>query len=261
MLSGGKRGRSLATDILAKYAADQPDVLADLLMAGDDKQFAVIYPIFHEQGTRGLPVMIREIDKNPAANAADDAKEMLAKRQANAAVALLRMNQPARVWPLLKHNCDPRVRSYLIHRLSPLGADAGVIRKHLDEEADVTIRRALLLSLGEFDEKAFSVEARLALRAQDTRDVSHGYRPGCACVGGMAAPAVAAERMAQAGQRGMGQGQGATGQASAKQSAASGEGPREEPAAVVRQRAGTDHGDHSGAGGLRDRIAHGGSRS
>ena len=52
------------------------------------------------------------------------AQEKLAKRQANAAVALLRMNQPAKVWPLLKHSPDPRVRSYLIHRLSPLGADA-----------------------------------------------------------------------------------------------------------------------------------------
>ena len=53
------------------------------------------------------------------------AEEKLAKRQANAAVALLRMNQPAKVWPLLKHSPDPRVRSYLIHRLGPLGADAG----------------------------------------------------------------------------------------------------------------------------------------
>ena len=32
--------RSLATDILADYAADNPQVLADLLMDADDKQFA-----------------------------------------------------------------------------------------------------------------------------------------------------------------------------------------------------------------------------
>ena len=63
------------------------------------------------------------------------------------------MNQPAKVWPLLKHSPDPRVRSYLIHRLSPLGADARAIVKRLDEEPDLTIRRALLLSLGEFGEK------------------------------------------------------------------------------------------------------------
>ena len=36
--------RSLATSILADYAADQPRVLADLLMDADEKQFAVIFP-------------------------------------------------------------------------------------------------------------------------------------------------------------------------------------------------------------------------
>ena len=44
--------RSLATDMLADYAADQPQVLADLLMDADDKQFAVIYPKFKEHGER-----------------------------------------------------------------------------------------------------------------------------------------------------------------------------------------------------------------
>ena len=34
--------RSLATDILADYADDNPQVLVDLLMDADDKQFAVI---------------------------------------------------------------------------------------------------------------------------------------------------------------------------------------------------------------------------
>jgi formylglycine-generating enzyme required for sulfatase activity len=63
----------------------------------------------------------------------------------------------------LKHGPDPRVRSYLIHRLSPLGADAGAILKRLAEEPDITIWRALLLGLGEYGEKEFSPEARKAL--------------------------------------------------------------------------------------------------
>src|SRR5205085_11197840 len=36
--------RSLATNLLVDYAADQPQVLADLLMDADEKQFAVLYP-------------------------------------------------------------------------------------------------------------------------------------------------------------------------------------------------------------------------
>ena len=60
-----------------------------------------------------------EIDKKLPSDlpSSDEKREKLAKRQANAAVALLKMNQPAKVWPLLKHSPDPRVRSYLIHRL------------------------------------------------------------------------------------------------------------------------------------------------
>jgi len=157
--------RSLATNILADYAADQPQVLADLLMDADEKQFAVMYPKFKEQGEQGLPVLIGEIDQKLPSNlpSSDVKREKLAKRQANAAVALLKMNQPAKVWPLLKHSPDPRARSYLIHRLSPMGADAKAIVKHLDEEPDVTIRRALLLSLGEFGEKDLPPEDRKGL--------------------------------------------------------------------------------------------------
>jgi formylglycine-generating enzyme required for sulfatase activity len=134
-------------------------------MDADEKQFAVIYPKLKDRGEPGLPVLTAVIDTNLPADlpSSDDKRETLAKRQANAAVALLRMNQPARVWPLLKHSPDPRARSYLIHRLGPLGADAGAIVKQLDLESDVTIRRALVLSLGEYGETEFSAGARNAL--------------------------------------------------------------------------------------------------
>lgn len=273
--------RKLATNLLADYAADQAQVLANLLMDADDKQFAVIYPKFKEQSDQGLPLLAAELDKQAVAGkdkmifeskgliaaddgkvktpngsllakrfevflqagkmyrltmdsqdvdsflvlqdktgkelasdddsggnlnsmivyspssdgsytvvaaalqnqketkdtgtfvlrimemaSGDDGKEKLAKRQANAAVALLRMNQPDKVWPLLKHSADPRLRSYLIHRLHPLGADAGAIVKRLDNEPDITIRRALLLSLGEYGEKDLAPKARAAVLAQ-----------------------------------------------------------------------------------------------
>jgi formylglycine-generating enzyme required for sulfatase activity/Tfp pilus assembly protein PilF len=92
-------------------------------------------------------------------------QDQSAKRQASEAVALLRMDRAEKVWPLLKHSPDPRVRSYLIHALGPLGADARTIVKHLNREPDVTIRRALLLSLGEFGEK-LTREERQALLPQ-----------------------------------------------------------------------------------------------
>ena len=146
--------RNIATNLLADYAAENVGTLADLLIDANPVQFAVVYPKFKEHGQKGLSLLTHVIDtKLPVEMPASDPKrEALAKRQANAAVALLRLNQPETIWPLLRHSPDPRVRSYLIHRLSPLGADPTAIIKRLEEEPDLTIRRALLLSLGEYSE-------------------------------------------------------------------------------------------------------------
>ena len=94
---------------------------------------------------------------------AEGDKERLAKRQASAAVALLRLDRPEHAWPLLKHRPDPRVRSYLIHRLSPLGADPHSLWRRFEAEPDVSARRALLLSLGEFTDKDLPAAARAKL--------------------------------------------------------------------------------------------------
>jgi eukaryotic-like serine/threonine-protein kinase len=152
--------RSLATNILADYAPAQPKLLADLLMDADEKQFAVLYPKFKDHKEYGLPLLTEEADRKPPPDATEGVKERLAKRQANAAVALLRMDRAEKVWSLLKHIPDPTVRSYLIHRLSPLGADPRAIIRRLDEEQEVSIRRALLLSLGEFGPDQLSAADR-----------------------------------------------------------------------------------------------------
>jgi formylglycine-generating enzyme required for sulfatase activity len=93
----------------------------------------------------------------------DEEKERLAKRQANAAVALLRLNQPERVWPLLRHQPDPRVRSYVLARVGVLGADPKALWQRLDAEPDVSARRALLMALGEFGDRELPAAEREAL--------------------------------------------------------------------------------------------------
>jgi formylglycine-generating enzyme required for sulfatase activity/tRNA A-37 threonylcarbamoyl transferase component Bud32 len=161
--------RSLATGLLADYAADQVQVLADLLMDADEKQFAVLYPKFTDQAESALPFLNREVGRELPPHAVESEKERQAKRQANAAVILLLMDHTENVWRLLKHSPDPRVRSYLIHRFGPLGANGRAIVKQLQEEQDVGIRRALILCLGEFGEQAWGQEekTRLVRRLQD----------------------------------------------------------------------------------------------
>jgi formylglycine-generating enzyme required for sulfatase activity len=94
------------------------------------------------------------------------AQDALAKRQAQAAVTLLRLGQAERVWPLLQHRPEPRLRSFLIHRLSPLGADPRALLQRWPREPEVSARRALLLALGTFDEQQLPPTARQPLLAE-----------------------------------------------------------------------------------------------
>ncbi len=54
--------RSVATHLLTEYAAD-PQMLANLLMDADEKQFDVIYRKFRDQGEKGLPILTSELSK------------------------------------------------------------------------------------------------------------------------------------------------------------------------------------------------------
>ena len=150
--------RSLATDIVSRYAADQPQLLADLLLDADERQFSTIYFALVQQSGDVESIFLEELEKSPPVDLpfSHKQREESAKRQANAAVALLRMNRPEKVWPLLKHRTDPRLRSYLIHRIGPLGVDIDLIIQRLALETDITIRRALALSLGGFSRRKIS---------------------------------------------------------------------------------------------------------
>ena len=86
--------------------------------------------------------------------------ETLAKRQANAAAALLRLGESEAAWPLLRHGPDPRRRTYLLHRLGPLGVDAKLVADRLEVEPDASARRALILSLGRYGPEQLPVGLR-----------------------------------------------------------------------------------------------------
>jgi len=101
----------------------------------------------------GRPVVTASVWHRALAVGGDE----LARRQANVAVALVRLRSSDKAWALLKHSPDPSVRSYMVHRLSPCGTDPKAIIERLDIEQDVSIRRALILSLGQFDQDRLSL--------------------------------------------------------------------------------------------------------
>jgi serine/threonine protein kinase/formylglycine-generating enzyme required for sulfatase activity len=149
--------RFFAANILADWAAEQPERLADFLMDADERLFGVIYAKISSHGERAVSLLAAELDRQLPLDARESSRERLAKRQANAAVALLKLKRPAQVWPLLEHSPDPRRRSYLVHRFGPLGADSASLVERLDHESDLSVRRALILSLGpeEFPEESW----------------------------------------------------------------------------------------------------------
>jgi formylglycine-generating enzyme required for sulfatase activity len=143
--------RTLATNVLADYAADRPARLADLLLDADARQFAALYPKLASDRQHGLPLLRTELGREPPPGALEDVRTKLARRRANAAVALLRLEETAPVWPFLRHSADPELRSQIVDRLSPMGADFRVIARRSGAEPDLTARGALLLCAGEFD--------------------------------------------------------------------------------------------------------------
>ena len=106
----------------------------------------------------------------------EEFKDQVAERQARAAVALVRMGKAEEIWPLLRHSADPRLRSFIVNWLSPLGADPHAIvaalsgtgilpvessRHGLEARAtsgmdailfhpETSLRRALILALGTY---------------------------------------------------------------------------------------------------------------
>jgi hypothetical protein len=156
-------GFDLTVNLLAKYAADRPADLADLAMTVDPRHYKLILEAIEKDQVAVIPILKAELTKSAQPDWQDDAVEALAVRQANAGAALLKLNQPEPVWPLFQHRPDPRVRSYLIHRLGPLGVNAKTVIDRLDKEPDVTIRRALLQSFGEYGEKDISPDERKAV--------------------------------------------------------------------------------------------------
>jgi len=111
----------------------------------------------------------------------EDVKDQLAKRQARAAIALVRMGKADEVWALLRHSPDPRLRSFILNWLDSLAADPKLIAAEFDRlppaskptpasgqqnmdailfHPETSQRRAFILALGKFGTEGLSLSER-----------------------------------------------------------------------------------------------------
>jgi formylglycine-generating enzyme required for sulfatase activity len=105
---------------------------------------------------RGVQIATASVWRRPLVADAD--KDRLARRQANAAIALFWLGHPEHLQEHLAHFGDPRLRSELIERLAadrdrlglaPFEVDPGPLAHHLNDSPppEASVRRALLLAL------------------------------------------------------------------------------------------------------------------
>jgi len=134
-----------ATRLLLEYAGDNVDLLTNLVQDADEDQFEQLSEKLELARDDASGALERLLDQEPQT----EDKVLSEKRRANVAAALVRIGMPEAAWPLLVNSRDPTIRTRIIERLVHRNIDPMILWNHFRTETDVSIRRAILLVLGE----------------------------------------------------------------------------------------------------------------
>ena len=158
--------RSSAASVLARFAADDPDILTGLLLDADERQFGVIFDSLSGLRATIAPRLMSLLESSPSPAATREERSNFARRQANAAIAAVRLGTIDPLWPLLEASDDPGLRSFLIDRLAPLRCPPAILIDRLTCEPKSSVRAALLLSLRQYTSEQLPPGERAALAPQ-----------------------------------------------------------------------------------------------
>ncbi|MFI5456857.1 MAG: SUMF1/EgtB/PvdO family nonheme iron enzyme [Isosphaerales bacterium] len=166
-MDGGRseEQRLLATAALAELGREHPERVADVLLAGDDRQGDILYRLVVRDREQ-FGSLMRAVLAEAAAKAPD---QLGSNRKANAALTLARLGQWEAVWPLLKQSQDPGVRTQLVHRLHGAVATPSSLIEELDVAEDPSVRQAILLAMGGYTEERLPKPERAAVLAECRR--------------------------------------------------------------------------------------------
>jgi len=173
-----KAERFTATSLAVDLGGTDSAFLADLIPDADEEQFEVLCARLEQQGENALAVLRERLHGNAASASSTAENTPSTSQQANIAIALFRVGAPEIVWPLLKHSRNPSLRTSLIDRFAKLGIAPNLIWQQFLVESDDSIRRALLLALGEFSELHLTNEQRQNLIPQLLDVYQHDPDPG-----------------------------------------------------------------------------------
>tara|TARA_R110002049_G_scaffold2750_2_gene21495 strand:- start:291068 stop:295375 length:4308 start_codon:yes stop_codon:yes gene_type:complete len=143
--------RSLATFFLGQFLQEKPEELLDFFLSADPIQHESVLPLLDNRLAELSP-QIRKIAFGKIDDRLSEPEyDAQARRQGTAAALLHRMDAGESTWNLLKQTSLPHARSYLIHRVAPLGGDFETTLARFSREPEPSIRRGLLMILGGFD--------------------------------------------------------------------------------------------------------------
>jgi serine/threonine protein kinase/formylglycine-generating enzyme required for sulfatase activity len=154
--------------ITAEYASDQPEFLCDLALEVRPEQYTSILPYLQLHREFVNQKLASVLADRPVRNANQSATDKSLRRLAVAAVTLLHLNdEPSGVWPLLRQSPEMSLRTQLIHRCAELGLPPEKLIDRMGVESDVSVRRAILLAIGEYGRLPDEIRNRLRPTLED----------------------------------------------------------------------------------------------
>jgi len=106
------------------------------------------------------------------------AADQLSQARGNAAAALVALGKKEGALAVLRHEPDPFARSYLIHLLGPFLDQPGDLASWLQDESDTSVRRAILLALGEYQGGFLDAKRKTRIVEQMTQAFKGDSDPG-----------------------------------------------------------------------------------
>ncbi|MCA9068757.1 MAG: HEAT repeat domain-containing protein [Planctomycetaceae bacterium] len=159
--------RETATLALAVYWRRKPEKLTQLILATEELTvFDVLIEALRPYARQVNPGLVAKVQAPLPANSEAEERDAHWQVQAMAAVTLVHLGYGEDVWPMLKITPDPSLRSFIIQGLGKFQTNQNVLAARLEVESDVSIRRALIQSLGGLDASRIPASDRTRIANQ-----------------------------------------------------------------------------------------------
>jgi hypothetical protein len=146
-----------ATIVMANYAIDQPDLLAELIMLASPDQLRQLDPLKNNLTEVGEKILLDQVAREFPV---DDDPVQQSRRQTNAAITLLQLGRTKdpEVWQCFMERPDPRLQVYIIHQCRKQDLPVELFIDRLRDESDRGIRNALVQTLGSYPRSWFAAQ-------------------------------------------------------------------------------------------------------